>query len=338
MAYPIEVNGYTVSTSILPDGPLAQWLVKRSEGELRAMDRGDESDSISSSDRPRDKILGPVELLQNIVRRYEQLSRSAVRAGMADKWEAWERHLQERDRMAGLIKALGWEPMFHIADRDYNKRIVTLLRSTNTKDPEATKQLYTKALAPWSDGGLCLGYPAGVNFLSPVLQSAEMAARACTTGDLAQWGSFLQTGYKVLALLVGAAAVYSNAKVKLYWVTQVDLPIPAEKREAHGFQPKDQVPYAYFSAYVPGAKTPNLILDPAAIITDSARRNRSYPTPHLWRGAMAAYYYLASREALRGNANLAPRGEKMLWMALQLQPELPPIPVWDEHINPEETR
>lgn len=296
----IILHGYALPVGVGAGGLTAQWVAELTPKERAAIDRGDPLGLPREQqvypmpvDQPNDHRLGRVEIGQGLMDEYERLTRTAVTVGLGKDWVTWERVMARKDVLAATIREVGWEPAFHIASREYHRRILDLLQwdLNSGSMPEAFTASYDAAFAGWEAGGLCLAYPAGRAHV-PDGQTAEAAVAACQADDRRQWGECVQTSYKVMTLAAGAAAVYGDPTARPLWVN-VDIPLTPERCVALGEHPGCDIGHSFilFLTAFEG-----IALDPSGVGLIAST------DPHLlpaWRGAIAAHYTIAAGLALR---------------------------------------
>lgn len=264
-------HGFKLPEGISTSGTLLTWLEGKSRFALRRMDRGDPLDPASIEARPKDRSLSRVEIFNAILDDYQLATKKSLRAGLKGNWTIWERYQKERDTLAQSIQELGWHPVFHIADRDYQRRMVALIKQEAPRDLAALQRLFLRALPNWAQGGLCFGYPPGFKESWREF-TAEETVTACKSHDLANWGECNGATRKVLALMTAALSIYSKPPKLEWWLIQK---LPNSSR-GHSFLALEQ-------------KNNRVALDPSPF-GFSAQSMAVYLKQVPYRAAIATYY------------------------------------------------
>jgi len=281
MTPPVKIKEYLLPEGISAKGRVAEWVRQQPQEALQKLDRGDELNPQSLLERKGDKRLGRVELFQGLVQDYERWTRVAVKAGLARNWALWEGALRQKDQGARMIRELGWEPAFHIADRAYQKRIVEIIRKTPLENENSFLKLYEAGMPSWAAGGLCLGYPRGSDKI-PTEMKAEETVAACKSNRADRWGGCTQTSRKVAALFQSVLAVYAGAPMEIRWMQVNELPLTAGMVNPSGLSTGS---HAFIALQGSGRR---IALDPS----DLGFQNRSarYAAIGASRGSVIAYY------------------------------------------------
>ncbi|MBI2345586.1 MAG: tetratricopeptide repeat protein [Deltaproteobacteria bacterium] len=321
----VTIRGYHIPDDIRPGGPLAQWIAGYEDGALALMDAGDiragrgaECLPQEGFDQPGDRRLGKVELFQFLTGvEYQQATMLAVQHGYAGHWKTWETLMQQKDYLASLVRELGFEPSFHIANRDYHRRIIELLQAVplNGGIPHTVEMLYAMALPTWEAGGLCLAYLPFGDPLRAENRSADEAVDSCMAVDGSQWATCTQTAVKALTLVMSAYELFDWAfvagmRVYPFWVTVDRLRVgPAEA--AH----------AYIEVSIKdGQAERKFALDPSMLDPNVLATGRRLRALH-WHGAVAtAHRNRAIYAAARGDWRAA---SHHFALALMMAPDDP---------------
>lgn len=273
MGSELQVRGFQVPAGIPTSGTLLPWLKKKSFLALRKMDRGDPLDPTSTEVRPKDRKLSRIEIFNGIIDDYQLATKKSIRAGVKGNWPEWEKQLVVKDGLAQAVQELGWHPVFHIPDREYQKRMVELIRKEPPRDIASLQRLFQLSLPRWAQGGLCFAYPQGFKETWQEF-TAEETVKACKTHNLKTWGECNGASRKVMALMMNAFAVYSGARLELSWWLVQKLPDSSRGHSFIAIQSKGEKPVA---------------LDPSRY-GFSLPKEVIYLQQAPWRISMATYY------------------------------------------------
>jgi Tfp pilus assembly protein PilF len=297
----LRLRGYRLPDGIATTGTLLPWLKGKSLLALRKMDRGDPLDPASTEVRPKDRKLSRIEIFNGILDDYQLATKQSVKAGLKGNWRLWERQLKVKDGLAQAVQELGWHPVFHISDREYQRRMVGLIRKEPPRDLTSLYRLFLLGLPGWASGGLCFAYPP--DFRETWREfTAEETVKACKTHDLNTWGECNGASRKVMALMVNSLSVYRGKAIELNWWLVQQLPNSSRGHSFIAVQKAGEGPIA---------------LDPSRYgFSLSKQTILQKQTP--WRISMATYYSnLALAPGMEGKFE----GKEMLYRkAVEINP------------------
>lgn len=209
-----------------------------------------------------------------LLREYQALIPKTIRAGLAGDWAKWEQSLVERDRVADKIRAFGYNPVFHIGDREYQKRILEILQKEKPlTDMASLERVYRRGLRAWRDGGLCLtGRPGPRSGAYPDNAAADSTVAACKRGEAEGLGDCTQIARRVAMTMASALSVYRGPAVRMNWQEIYRIPGPGEG-------------HAFISLTSGGRR---VALDPVEVGFELSPR--LYREGEVWRLSMSSFY------------------------------------------------
>ncbi|MBI4238145.1 MAG: tetratricopeptide repeat protein [Deltaproteobacteria bacterium] len=285
----MKVRGYDIQIPINSDALVGPWLAAKSAAELVALDSGDILNSASTTDRPSDHALGPIEITQGILAEYRQHTVEAVRAGLARDGARVEHARRQRNTLAAMIVQLDWNPAFHIKNTAYLDRVTDLLRQVTHRDARVFSELYHMSLAAWQEGGACLRRPVGSHDGAEMGLTVDTTVTACQTvpPTLDKLGNCVDIANQALTLATSALAVYSGPDATIEFVDISNIALTPETRQMLGV-PADQVlGHVFLQVRTADGLS---IWDPAAI-GYRVPKPATYLVADPWRRSIADYHY-----------------------------------------------
>lgn len=294
MVQPTTIDGgYTIPEDITHRGRIYTWLTARSKDELNAIDCGDKEYPDSRGAKASDHNLTKIEIFQGIVEEYKRLTSEAIYAGFARNWDVWENILAEKDVLAETIRELGYIPAFHVRNREYQRRIVDLLRYAPITGPAelAIENLFIEGLLPWDEGGLCIAYHKDDKEKigredNSLYKTTEETIDACISNDVTNWGSCTATARKVAALVTSALVLYPEEKVEAKWISVEGIPTVFVDKSLSALKMGETLSHSFVYLKTPDSQTG---LDLSGVPFNWLPPIRYY-SMDVWRGSLIEYY------------------------------------------------